>query len=80
MNQDEIMTALGGIFIDVFDDTSIRVARNMTASDVAGWDSLTHIQLITAVEQHFGVKFKLSEIMKFKNVGDLCDCVEKHKS
>lgn len=80
MTQDEIMVALGGIFIEVFDDTSIRVVRNMTAADVAGWDSLTHIQLITAVEQHFGVKFKLGEIMKFKNVGDLCDCIEKHTS
>jgi acyl carrier protein len=79
VTQDEILGDLHGIFGDVFDDGSIRVTRATTAADVAGWDSLTHIQLIAAIEKHFGVKFKLTEIMKFKNVGDLVDCVAKHK-
>jgi len=78
VSPDAILSALRDIFVEVFDDASIQLTRNTTADDVAGWDSLTHIELITAVETHFGVKFKLGEIMKFKNVGDLCDCVEKH--
>ena len=32
------------------------------------------------VESHFSVKFKLQEIMKFKNVGDMCDCIAKHSA
>ena len=79
MTHDEILSQLQPVFQQVFDDASIQVARGTTAADVEGWDSLTHIQLIAAVEKHFGVKFKLGEIMKFKNVGDLVDCVAKHK-
>ncbi|NNL66449.1 MAG: acyl carrier protein [Myxococcales bacterium] len=80
MTRDEILTALGGIFREVFDDAAIEVRPDMTADDVDGWDSLTHIQLVTAVEEHFGVKFKLREIMKFNDVGDMCDSIEKHQA
>lgn len=41
------------------------------APDVPGWDSLNHINIIVAVEQHFKVKFKSMEVLKLKNVGDL---------
>lgn len=74
------MSALRGVFGRVFEDESIQISPTTTAADVEGWDSLTHIELIAEVEKHFGVKFKLTEIMKFKNVGDLAACVEKHKS
>lgn len=74
------MSALRGVFARVFENDAIEIARTTTAADVEGWDSLTHIELIAEVEKHFGVKFKLTEIMKFKNVGDLADCIEKHKS
>ena len=80
MTQDEIMNALHAIFRAVFDDASLQLSRSTTAADVEGWDSLTHIELIAAVEKQLGVKFKLTEIMKFKNVGDLVDCVAKHKA
>jgi acyl carrier protein len=41
------------------------------ASEVPGWDSLNHVNVILAVEKHFGVKFKNLEVLKLKNVGDL---------
>lgn len=78
MNRDDILASLTGVFRDVFDSAAIQVVPEMTADDVEGWDSLTHIQLVTAVEEHFSIRFKLREIMRFKNVGDLCDSIEKH--
>jgi acyl carrier protein len=42
-----------------------------TASEVPGWDSLNHVNVILAVEKKFGVKFKNLEVLKLKNVGDL---------
>lgn len=78
MTQDEIQEALLGIFRETFEDDAIEITRATTAEDIDGWDSLTHIQLVSAVEGHFGIKFKLMEIMKFNDVGDLCDCIEKH--
>jgi len=41
------------------------------AADVPGWDSLSHINVVLAVEKHFGVRFKSVEVLRLKNVGDL---------
>ena len=49
----------------------------MSAKDVEEWDSLTNISLIAEIEKYFSIKLKLREILKLKNVGDLCDCIEK---
>jgi acyl carrier protein len=45
------------------------------APEVPGWDSLSHVNIIVAVEQHFKVKFKSMEVLKLKNVGDLQNLV-----
>ena len=42
-----------------------------TAAMVPGWDSLNHARVVAAVEDRFGIRFKTSEVMKLKNVGDL---------
>ena len=47
----------------------------MTANDVENWDSLTHMLMITKVEEVFGVKFKLKELNKLKQVGDIIDII-----
>lgn len=46
------------------------------AADVPGWDSLTHMIIIDSIEKHFKVKFKLNEIMNFKNLGDVINTVK----
>ena len=67
----QIYARLVEIFQDVFDDDSIAVSAELSAKDVDGWDSLTHIRLILTVERAFAVKFTTSEIGKLENVGDL---------
>ncbi len=47
------------------------LTEDMVASDVPGWDSLSHIRVISAVEAEFGVRFRTSEILRVRNVGDL---------
>ncbi len=46
-------------------------ADETTAAQVPGWDSLSHVNVILAVEKKFGVRFKNLEVLKLKNVGDL---------
>ena len=71
MDEPQIYTRLAEIFQDVFDEESIEVTPELSAKDVDGWDSLTHIRLILTVEKAFKIKFSTSEIGKLKNVGDL---------
>jgi len=47
------------------------ITDTTTAAEVPGWDSLSHINVILAVEQHFGVRFKGAEVLRLKNVADL---------
>jgi acyl carrier protein len=71
MDEPQIYARLAEIFQDVFDEDSIDVSPELSAKDVDGWDSLTHIRLILTVEKAFKIKFSTSEIGKLKNVGDL---------
>ena len=76
MNRNEITEKLTAIFHEVFNDNNIVLRDDMTASDVDNWDSLTHMLMITKVEEVFGVKFKLKELNKLKMVGDLLSNLE----
>jgi acyl carrier protein len=71
MQANDIRTDLTAVFQEVFGQPSLEIRDAMTAADVAGWDSLTHITLIFAIEKRFGVKFSTREVQRMKNVGDL---------
>ncbi|MCS7085511.1 MAG: acyl carrier protein [Bacteroidia bacterium] len=68
------------IFRELFDNPNLVVGPETTAADVEGWDSLAHAELIRRVEKHFGVKFKLRQVLNFANVGDMVRCIEQMKS
>jgi acyl carrier protein len=71
MDESDIYTRLTEIFKDVFDDDGIVATAALSAKDVDGWDSLTHIRLILTAEKAFNVKFSTSEIGRMERVGDL---------
>lgn len=68
------------VFRQVFDDESIVLTRRSTADDIDDWDSLTHMNLVIAVELRFKVKFALGELQTLKNVGDMLDLINKKKA
>lgn len=68
---------LNQIFQMVFDDNSLQIRTDMTANDVDGWDSLSHVNLITTVEAKFGIRFTQKELLKQRNVGDLINDIER---
>ena len=76
MERTEIIEKLTPIFHEVFNDNTIVIRDDMTANDVENWDSLTHMLMITKVEETFGIKFKLKELNKLKTVGDLINTIE----
>ena len=75
MNREEIFEKLNEVFRDVFDDESIIVTDATTADDIEAWDSLEHINLIAAVEQEFGIKFNMGQVVSMKNVGEMADII-----
>ena len=75
MSKEEIYERLNTVFRDVFDDDDIEVNENTTSDDIEDWDSLEHINLVAAVEQEFGVKFTMAQVMGMKNVGEMVDII-----
>lgn len=69
-------STLNDIFRMVFDDDTIQIRPDMTANDVDGWDSLSHVNLIVAIETRFGIRFTQKELLKQRNVGDLISNIE----
>lgn len=67
----EIFDRLNEVFQDVFDDDSITVTERTTAADIEDWDSLSHITLVSAVEDEFRMKFSMKEVVEMKNVGEM---------
>ncbi len=67
------------VFRDVFDDTALSLRDEMTAKDVEGWDSLTNIDLVVAVEKHFKIKLTTRDVVALKNVGELIALVMKKR-
>ena len=70
----EIYEKLSEIFSDVFDD-EITVTADTTSGDIEDWDSLSHITLISAIEEAFGMRFSMKEVLGMANVGELAQIV-----
>ena len=75
MNRTEIFEKLTEVFRDVFDDESIELSETTTAADIEDWDSLTHIMLLSAVEDDFGIKFDMKTVQGLKNVGAMVSLI-----
>ncbi|WP_431157710.1 acyl carrier protein [Winogradskyella poriferorum] len=76
METEQINSTLTEIFRKTFKSETLDLSNSLTASDVDGWDSLTHMILITEIENTFGLKFKLKDLNKMKNVGVLIDIIQ----
>ena len=75
MTREEVFERLNKVFRDVFDDDDITVTETTTSADIDVWDSLEHINLVAAVEQEFGMKFTMGQVVTMKNVGEMVDII-----
>ena len=75
-DREGIRTRLNVVFREVFDDETIEIFEAMTAKDIEGWDSLTHIVLVVAVEKEFGITLNAAQVGTLKNVGEMLDLLE----
>ena len=77
MERNDIFETLNEIFIDVLDLDECELTDETSADDIEEWDSLSHIQLIVAIEKALKIKFSSLEIMKWKNVGEMVDSIQE---
>ena len=77
MDKQSIFDAVQEIFRDNFDDEELVITRETCADDIEDWDSLEQINLLTAIEKKFNIKFKLADVRGLNDVGDLLDLVAR---
>lgn len=75
MNTQMILNELSLIFQEILKRDNIVLASETTAQDVEGWNSLTNMLLISRIEKDFNVHFTFRDIVRFKNVGDICNAI-----
>lgn len=75
MTREELYERLNAVFQDVFDDEDIVVTDSTTSDDIEDWDSLEHINLVTAIEKEFGIKFTMAQVTGMKDVGEMVDII-----
>ncbi len=80
MKNSEVYEQLTEIFRDIFMRDDITLTPQLTAADVAGWDSFKQIEIIIAVEEKYGIKLHTRELDNLQCVGDLVRAVEKHSA
>ncbi len=77
MDRNDILAKVQDILREELEVEDLVLSDETTADDVEEWDSLTHVQLVVALEKAFGIKFTSREILSWDNVGDLVDCLAK---
>ncbi len=75
MNRIDILNQINNVFISILGNKDIRLSEKTTAFDIEGWDSLTHIQLVVAIEKHFNIRFTSKEIRSWNNLLDMINSV-----
>jgi len=76
-SKNDVIAQMNDIFRDVLDNDDLEINAETTASDVEDWDSLSHIQLVVAIEKHFRIRFTTAEITAYKNVGEMAEGILK---
>ena len=78
MERNEIVAQLTTIASEIFQMENLVLTEDMSATNVETWTSLTFMQLLTAIEENFGFKFKMMELIQIKNMGDIIQSIESH--
>ncbi|WP_372519574.1 acyl carrier protein [Candidatus Ruminimicrobiellum ovillum] len=76
MEKEQIIKELEQIFKSVLEEDDLTISENMETSDIQGWDSLAHINIIEEIEKHFNIHISVGEIVVLKTVGDMVKLIQ----
>ena len=75
MSREDVLSKVNDIFKDAFDNEDLVIGFQTTANDVEGWDSLMQMNLIEMIEDEFGMRFDMDEVVGMENVGVMVDII-----
>lgn len=78
MTREEIISQLTPIARAMLKDETLVISDDLSAVNVPTWTSLSFMMLLTEIENHFGFKFKMMEILKLQNMGAIIDSIQTH--
>ena len=73
MTRERVFNGVQDIFRDIFDEDDLIISDSTNSDEIEDWDSLNHINLVSAIEKEFKIKFALGELMTLKDVGSMID-------
>ena len=76
MEKKEIVERIRNILVSILGHEDFEMKDELKASDVEGWDSLSHMMIITAIEKDFGIRFKLKDLNKLQNLYSLVELIQ----
>jgi acyl carrier protein len=76
-NRANILQQINTVFINTLDNDEIVISESTIANDIEEWDSLTHIQLVVAIEKYFKIRFTSKEIQNWSDVGEMITCIQE---
>lgn len=78
MTKQEIITQLTPIAQEVFQNPDLLLTDDLSSANVDTWTSMAFMQFLTTIEEHFGFKYKMMEILRLQNMGAVIDSIQNH--
>lgn len=79
MTRNEVFSVIQDIFRDIFDADDLIITNTTDSDEIEDWDSLNHINLVSAIEKEFKIKFALGELAELQDVGNMVDLMMTEK-
>ena len=77
MIRQDVFNSVQNIFRDIFDQDDLIIENSTNSDTIEDWDSLNHINLVSAIEKEFSIRFALGELLELKDVGSMIDLMLK---
>lgn len=68
MDEIDILNKVTAVIQDILDLSTVEIAPETEISTLEGWDSLTQINLFSALSSEFAMKFSIQEMGSMKSI------------
>lgn len=72
----EILAKVQEIVRIELDNQNLVVDYDTLTSEIEDWDSISIIQILGALEDHYSITFDTLDIQNWKNIGALCQSIQ----